>query len=231
MDVRQQILASATRLFATRGFDGTSLQDIADAVGVRKPSLLYHFPSKEELRLAVLHELLQRWNDVLPRLLMATAGGEPRFETVMREVVQFFAEDPDRARLLLREILDRPDDMQRRLETYVRPWIGVVAEYIVKGQKSGEVHAQVDPEAYILQVINMVVSGVAAAASLQGGLLPPTSPRGDAASRHTRELIRIARVGLFAVPEAKIPAARHSQERGKRKSNDSGPRPARGDRK
>lgn len=201
MDVREAILKCATHLFATKGFDGTSLKDISEVVGVRKPSLLYHFSSKEKLRLAVLERVLDRWNDVLPRLLMAAAGGDARFESVMDEVVGFFAHDPDRARLLVREILDRPDDMQRRLETYVRPWVTVVADYIVKGQERGEVHAHVDPEAYILQVINMVLSGVASASSLRGGLLPPNSPRGEASARHLRELIRIARTSLFISPE------------------------------
>jgi AcrR family transcriptional regulator len=208
MDVRAQILRVATHLFAAHGFDGTSLQAIADEVGIRKPSLIYHFPSKEQLRLAVLEEVLVRWNEVLPRLLMAAAGGEPRFATVMREAVGFFVEDPDRARLLVREILDRPDDMRMRLETHVRPWVDVVADYIRRGQESGEVHELVDPEAYVLQIINLLVSGVAAAACLEGGLLPVDSPRGDPAQRHTRELIRIARYSLFSAPEEEDTRAR-----------------------
>ena len=201
MDVRGEILLVATRLFAARGFDGTSIGAISEEVGIRKASLLYHFPSKEQLRLAVLGQVLERWNDILPRLLMAAASGEHRFETVVGEMVRFFTEDPDRARLIMREILDRPDDMRRRLESHVRPWVDLVANYIRKGQKSGEVHQRVDPEAYILQVINLVVSGVAAASCLEGGLLPPESALGDPSSRHARELIRIARVSLFQSPE------------------------------
>lgn len=211
MDVRSQILRVSTQLFAARGFDGTSLGAIAEGVGIRKPSLLYHFPSKEQLRLAVLGQLLERWNDILPALLMAAASGEHRFESVVGEMVRFFTEDPDRARLILREILDRPDEMRGLLESHVRPWVDLVANYIRKGQKSGEVPSQVDPEAYTLQVINLVVSGVAAASCLEGGLLPPTSALGDPSSRHARELIRIARVSLFgtlaAEPARRSPSA------------------------
>jgi TetR/AcrR family transcriptional regulator len=198
MDARQGILETATRLFAAHGFDGTSLQDIADEVGIRKASLLYHFNSKEKLRLAVLDRLLDHWNDVLPKLFMASVGGEPRFGTIIKALVDFFADDPDRARLLVREILDRPDDMKVRIETHVRPWVSVVAGYIRGGQDQGEVYANVDPEAYVLQVINMVVSGVATASSLAGALLPDASADQKLSPRHGQELVRIARYSLFS---------------------------------
>ena len=58
--VRDQVLHEATRLLARHGFEGTSLQAVADAVGVKKPSVLYHFKSKEDLRQAVLDSLLSR---------------------------------------------------------------------------------------------------------------------------------------------------------------------------
>ncbi|MBI4951160.1 MAG: TetR/AcrR family transcriptional regulator [Myxococcales bacterium] len=197
MDVRTQILAAALRAFAAKGYEATSLADVASAVAVRKQSLLYYFPSKEALRQAVLDALLARWNEVLPRLLLAATSGEDRFSATFRETVRFFAEDTDRARLLLREILDRPDAMRGELEAYVKPWVSVVAEYIHKGQAHGEVHPSVDAEAYVLCVINLVVSGVATAASLSSALLPPRAGQPSPAVRCQQELMRIARSSLF----------------------------------
>ena len=51
---RERILAVALALFGARGFDGASLDDIARAVGVRKQTVLYWFPSKDDLVDAVL---------------------------------------------------------------------------------------------------------------------------------------------------------------------------------
>ncbi len=195
MEVRDTILLEATRLMARRGFDGTSLQAVADAVGVRKPSVLYHFSSKEELRKAVLDQLLSRWNDILPKLLMAsTLTGLAKFDGVMRELMSFFADDPDRARLLVRELLDRPQGMKASLEGYARPWVEVVAGYIRKGQESGQIRTTVDPEAYILHVASMSLS-VLATSECMSALIKGTRPQHM--RRAIDELVRMTRSSLF----------------------------------
>ncbi len=195
MEVREQILEEATRLFAAQGFEGTSVQEIAEAVGIKKPSLLYHYPSKEALRQSVIDKLLSRWNDVLPHLLLR-ATREQRFDQVMEAMTGFFRDDPDRARLILRETLDRPDDMRRRLETYIRPWIEVVAEQLDKAQAKGLVQEGVDPQAYAMNVASMVVAGVAMLDSL-AVVFPNERDRAASRDRFTGELIRIARASLY----------------------------------
>ena len=194
MDVRARILEQTTRLIAQRGFEGTSLKAVADAVGVKKPSVLHHFESKEALRRAVLQQLLSRWSDVLPRLLLAsTLTGLAKFDAVMEEVVGFFAADPDRARLILRELLDRPQAVHGEgAGVDVRRWVEVVASYIKKGQEAGQIQSEVDPEAYVLQVASLTLGVVANSESVQALL-----PDGTGQHRAIQELIRIARSSLF----------------------------------
>ena len=47
---RQQILETAQRLFAEHGYDATSLQMIADEMGLTKAAVYYHFPAKVDIR-------------------------------------------------------------------------------------------------------------------------------------------------------------------------------------
>ena len=65
---QERILEAGERLFAERGYHGTSLASIADAVGIRVPSLLYHFGSKEGL----LSALVRRFYDELGEAVDAT---------------------------------------------------------------------------------------------------------------------------------------------------------------
>jgi AcrR family transcriptional regulator len=192
-DVRARTLAEATRLFAAHGFEGTSLQSIAEAVGVRKPSVLYHFSSKEDLRQAVLDDLLARWNEVLPDLLMAAAKAD-RFDGVLDAMTDFFLEDPDRARLLVRETLDRPEDVRDRLERYVRPWVAVALGQLGTAQTEGAVHPGADLPAYVVHLVQLVVGSIAVMDTLVA-LLPEDA--GDRRERLRTELRRMAKAGLF----------------------------------
>jgi AcrR family transcriptional regulator len=206
-DVRERILAVATRQFAQRGFEAASLDDIASEVGIRKQSLLYHFASKDELRRGVHQKLLDHWNGLLPRLLQAATSGEEQFEAVVTELVAFFTADPDRARLVVREVLDRPDEVIGLMRTQVRPWVDIVCNYIKKGQAQGLIWPEVDPEAYVVQVINLVVASVATHHCI-GGLLPE-SRRGAVPRRHIDELVRVARASLFRPVELRPARARN----------------------
>ena len=198
MDVRAKILEEATRLFAAQGVDGTALQQIADAVGVAKPSLLYHFPSKDALHRSVLEHLLSRWSEIVPHLLRAVAR-EDRFDAIIDATIEFFAADPDRARLLLREALDRPVEMREILVANAAPWLTLIAESIEKAKAAGRMRADVDAEAYVVQVIHLVIGTFTTGITLQPLLSGNGGKKRGAAvdARLIRELKRIARSAVI----------------------------------
>jgi AcrR family transcriptional regulator len=198
MDNPGHIRDAATRLFAERGFNGASLQTIADEVGLTKQTLLYHFPSKVALRRAVIDNMLQHWRKRLPRLLEAFAtSGAGCFEALTGELIGFFRADPDRAKLVIREMLDYPDELRARLVDTLRPWILLVAEYIRRGQAAGLIYEDVDAELYVMHVIVLVTNAVAARLPLVGVLTADGDEAQAFDDRYFVEIARLARSGLF----------------------------------
>jgi AcrR family transcriptional regulator len=195
--VRERIIQHATRLFAERGFDGVSLQSIADAVGVRKPSLLYHFPSKEALRTEVMDRMLSHWKDELPRILAAAQSGKDRFRSGMDALTSFFIANPDRARLVVREMLDRPAAVRELLGEQFQPWTRMLTDYIRMGQAAGSVRPDVDPESWVTQVVTMVI-GTAACGPVTGSLVRRgTDGKIPSVRSQIDELVRISSRSLF----------------------------------
>ena len=197
MSAREQILDVATRKMAEKGADATSLQAIAEEVGIRKPSILYHFENKNALRVAVLEDLLARWGEVMPKLFMATSrDGVARFEAIMAELVSFFTSDTDRARLLIREIMDHPEEMRTYLGRFVQPWLDVIADHIRKDQNAARSRSDVDPEAYVLTVVTMTLASLAMVEDM-GSVLQANPTHKTSHERWAAEVVRIARVSLF----------------------------------
>jgi AcrR family transcriptional regulator len=69
-DTRQRILDTALDLFIERGYDKTSLREIAERVGVTKAALYYHFSSKED----IIRTLVQPFFDMMSPLAVALAS-------------------------------------------------------------------------------------------------------------------------------------------------------------
>src|SRR5580698_4728775 len=65
---RERILDAALDLFVTQGYDGTSLRQIAEQLGVTKAALYYHFESKEDILMALHMRLHEFGKDALVRI-------------------------------------------------------------------------------------------------------------------------------------------------------------------
>ena len=161
--------------------------------------LHYHFKSKDQLREDVIAEMLAHWNAVLPGLLLK-ASTEERFDSTMEALTEFFIQDPARARLFRRETLDRPESMRAMLAEFVKPWVDLLSAQLERAKEQRLVQQDVDPEAYVIEVITMAVAGTAVIDTMNV-ILPDDPARGGTRTRHTRELIRVARASLYTNDE------------------------------
>jgi AcrR family transcriptional regulator len=98
--VALQIARVAARFFAARGYDATSVREIVEAAGVTKPTLYYHFGSKEGLAQALLFRPMRELSARLRELLDRNDAPRPTLEAMIEAKFAFCREDPDRARLV-----------------------------------------------------------------------------------------------------------------------------------
>lgn len=151
--VEGQIVAEATRLFAERGFSGTSLKDIADATGLTRPALYHYVRNKDELLAKLVAELAQ--GPVLAlREINETAGLEPldRLRQMAHIVAGQQAAEPARFQLLIRSEADLSDELAG---PYLQGRREVLAEFvrvIEDGIRSGQMRA-VDSRVAALSIL------------------------------------------------------------------------------
>lgn len=99
-EMARHIASTAARLFAERGYDATSVREIVEAAGVTKPTLYYHFRSKEGLAQALLTDPLNALADTIRRIDQETADPLIALERVLDAQLEFCRENPDRARFI-----------------------------------------------------------------------------------------------------------------------------------
>jgi len=129
-DTKALILDVARRRFAQRGLAATSLSEIADEVGIRRPSLLHHFPSKDALYRAVLEQSFADWFAIVESSTRELVEGWPQVERVLRAAFAFFDAHPDFVRLARREALDVGPLLTEELGDGLRPLVDRAARFL-----------------------------------------------------------------------------------------------------
>lgn len=136
--VENEIYEHAVRLFAERGFAGTSLQDIADAMEITRPALYYYVKSKDELMARLVTELTEGAAARARRISRADMSPAQRLRTLARQLVEERATEPARFRLLDRSEAELPPELadvhQKAKRTVLAEMSRIVDEGILAGQ-------------------------------------------------------------------------------------------------
>jgi AcrR family transcriptional regulator len=151
----EEIIDAAARVFAERGYHGTTTQAIADVLGMRQASLYYYFPSKE----AALEEVCARGTDGFvegaERVIQQTV---PPLEKLTRLIAAHLAPIetmPDYVKVFINERRYLPDASRRRVGRKSRKIERCFEQVIQAGIDDGSIQAGTSARLAALAVLGM----------------------------------------------------------------------------
>ena len=127
-DTREQLLESATELFAARGFYGASLANIADELGLTKQALLHHFGRKEKLYAEILSRISNRMLGLVEAARTDHEAPADQLQAILLSMYDVSLEAPSETRIIMRELLDSERRANEVRSWYLRPFLDSLVE-------------------------------------------------------------------------------------------------------
>jgi AcrR family transcriptional regulator len=186
---KAKVLSSAVRRFGSGGYAATSLDELAADVGIRKQTLLYYFPSKDDLFAAAAIEAAQAVFAALDGALKERdPGGLDRLPIFIEAVTALSRERPE-VFGLIREVARAGPPLSDRVAKALRPLTGAAVEWLEKGMADGVIRRQ-NARVALLTIYSAVI-GHLTEGSVQRALLDA-----DARRNATDELVAFLRASL-----------------------------------
>jgi TetR/AcrR family transcriptional regulator len=187
-----RILDGALVSFGTRGYDATSLDTLAGALGIKKQTILYHFGSKEGLLDALLDRSAVELSAALEAALATAGPGFARVEALVRAVFRLAARRPEMLGLL-REVSRLGAPAAVRLTEALDPFVERARVFLEGEMARGAMRAQ-DPRLLILSAYSTVIGVATEVEVLRAVGIEPTA---RSLIRRRNELLAFLRSALI----------------------------------
>lgn len=140
-----EIVAAAVQLFQQKGYHATSMQDIADAVGLQKGSLYHYISGKEELLGEIFHNALAKYNARLSDIVATALPVREKIELAVRHHLEGIAENLGVLTIFLRESYALTPEQQARVDEETARYNQMFEDLLAEGMATGEIR-QLDPK-------------------------------------------------------------------------------------
>jgi len=190
-----RILDAAEDCFARRGFDGTTLRDVAAIVGIRIPSLYNHFDGKQSLYAAVLARGMTPILDLLSRSLADGGAPGPDPRATVADIMALLRERPNLPRLVQYEMLAGGEHLSFVLHDWVKPALERSLE-MLHGTPAA-LHWKPEQLPYLLLALLDMIIGHFTMTPLIEQLLGENADSDEAAARATELYGQVAEILTF----------------------------------
>lgn len=140
-----EILSAATRLFQQKGYHATSMQDIADAVGLQKGSLYHYISGKEDLLVVIIQDAIAQYNARLAEVKAMDLPVRDRLELAVRYHLKGIADNLGMLTIFLRESYAVNEEQRRQIAADNARYNQMFEDLYREGIASGEVR-DLDPK-------------------------------------------------------------------------------------
>jgi AcrR family transcriptional regulator len=155
------VMAAATAVMSERGYVATSVQDIADRVGVLKGSLYHYFSSKEDLLYRVMTESHEQSDRIMGEVAALDLGPVEELSEFLRRLSIWYLTNVERANIYFSEGRHLTGARLKETQQRGRKFTQHLKSLITAGQEAGELKSALDPELltrFVLGALNNVRS-------------------------------------------------------------------------
>ena len=154
--VRERLLGAALQLFARKGFESASVRELTEAAKVTRPTLYYHFGSKEGLYLELVERLCATVEDSILRSLVPQGTARVRLRSFVLKILDSIIEDAGNQRFFFVISLDPRRNNLSSFHERMRNFIAAVVELLLEeGAEKGEF--EIEDVKWITKVILALV--------------------------------------------------------------------------
>jgi AcrR family transcriptional regulator len=153
---RESILEAATQLFGELGYPGTTMREIAKAVGVLAGSLYAHIDSKETLLLEIVESGIERFMSAVGPIAALAEPADIRIREAVKAHVRVVAENPQRTLVVFHQWRFLTGAARRRVVAMRREYEALFADMVHAGVREGVFNDQLDAHLALMTTLGAV---------------------------------------------------------------------------
>jgi AcrR family transcriptional regulator len=135
---QKEIALAAVKLFEQKGYHATSVQDIADEVGLQKGSLYHYIHSKEDLLLQIAHQAITDFNQRLERVLASNMSAKEKLVQAIENHLSVSISNLQTTTVLLREAFSLGEPQHQVIQDLTDRYLDLWTQILLDGKNSGE---------------------------------------------------------------------------------------------